>query len=211
MGQRKSPIYNKMNSLVTFFALVGCAVADPSVLQDRAPVAPSYSAPRAAPAGPAYEEHVVAPVVTRDVTRTEYITETKTHRLRVPVTSDIWVTDATQIDAYVTVYETERRYIPERADTVTSYIAVTAPPIAVVTASRGVVPTRAVTTEYTSFVTSVTDVELWQTVTHTYTQFQGYTEAVYETQDLKQLHTVTVTNTQTQYVTRTRAYNPYGN
>merc|ERR1711874_906226 len=82
-------------------------------------------------------------------------------------------------------------YIPERADTVTSYITVTATPIAVVTASRGVVPTRAVTTEYTSFVTSVTDVELWQTVTHTFTQFQGYTEAVYETQELKQLHTVT--------------------
>merc|ERR1719147_175803 len=150
---------NKMHSLVTLLALVGCVVADPSVLQ----------IPRAAPA---YEEHVVAPVVTRDVTRTEYVTETKTHRLRVPVTSDIWVTDATQIDAYVTVYETERRYIPERADTVTSYIAVTATPVAVVTASRGVVPTRAVTTEYTSFVTSVTDVELWQTVTHTYTQFQ---------------------------------------
>ena len=52
-----------------------------------------------------------------------FFQETKTHRLRVPVTSDIWVTDATQIDAYVTVYETERRYIPERADTVTSYIA----------------------------------------------------------------------------------------
>merc|ERR1712126_475119 len=141
-SQRKSPIYNKMNSLVTLLALVGCAVADPSVLQNPAPVAPSYSAPRAAPAAPAYEEHVVAPVVTRDVTRTEYVTETKTHRPRVPVTSDIWVTDATQIDAYVTVYETERRYIPERADAVTSYIAVTATPVAVVTASRGVVPTR---------------------------------------------------------------------
>merc|ERR1712058_5398 len=133
------------------------------------------------------------------------------HRRREPLTSEIWATDATQIDAYVTVYETERRYIPERADTVTSYIAVTATPVAVVTASRGVVPTRAVTTEYTSFVTSVTDVELWQTVTHTFTQFQGYTEAVYETQELVQKQTVTVTNTQTQYVTRTtRAYNPYG-
>merc|ERR1719290_988916 len=186
-----------MYSVAILLVVFGCAVADPAVLQRAAPVAP---------AAPAYEDHVIAPVVTRDITRTEYVTETKTHRLRVPVTSDIWVTDATQIDAYVTVYETERRYIPERADTVTSYIAVTATPVAVVTASRGVVPTRAVTTEYTSFVTSVTDVELWQTVTHTFTQFQGYTQAEYQTQELRQVLTVTVTNTQTQtqYVTRTR-------
>ena len=51
--------------------------------------------------------------------------------------------------------------------------SVTATPVVVVTASRGVQQTRAVTTEFTSFVTSVTDVELWQTVTHTYTQFQA--------------------------------------
>merc|ERR1712126_343706 len=145
-SQRSTLIHNKMKSLVALFVLVGCAVTNSMLIKIDDSDSPSYSAPRAAPAAPAYEEHVVAPVVTRDVTRTEYVTETKTHRLRVPVTSDIWVTDATQIDAYVTVYETERRYIPERADTVTSYIAVTATP--------GVVPTRAVTTEYTSFVTS---------------------------------------------------------
>lgn len=52
-----------------------------------------------------------------------------THTFRVTTTSDIWVTESTFVELPVTVYTTERDFVPEVARTVTSVLRVTTTPV----------------------------------------------------------------------------------
>lgn len=55
--------------------------------------------------------------------------ETVTHTFRVTTTSDIWVTESTFVELPVTVYTTDRDYVPEVPRTVTSVLKVTTTPV----------------------------------------------------------------------------------
>lgn len=55
--------------------------------------------------------------------------DTVTHTFRVTTTSDIWVTESTFVELPVTVYTTERDFVPEVARTVTSVLRVTTTPV----------------------------------------------------------------------------------
>jgi len=155
-------------------------------------------------AGPYGEVHTKFEFITRDVTSTEAVTVTSTHNIVVTSTSDIWQEYVHSIVAPVTVYTTERQFLPEAPDTVTKYIQVTQTPVEIRTVKAPLDLVHTVTTEYTSFYTSTTDLEFWTTIEHVFTNYDVYTEAVFSTQVLEQVLTRTATEFITSQVTVTR-------
>ena len=97
---------------------------------------------------------------------------TKTHVLRVPSTSDVWVTDMTMVNVPVTQYTTRRSYVPEPANTVTSFVRVTKTPVDVVTRTVEVYPKKTVVSVFTEFVTETSAVELWHPIVHLTTSYE---------------------------------------
>jgi len=121
---------------------------------------------------------------------------TKTHTLRVPSTSDVWVTEVKNVKVPVTVQTTRRSYRPEAANTVTSYVRyywvllvklftlsilflifstlrrVTNTEVSVVTRTVEIVPTKTVVSVFTRFVTETSSVELWQPLVHMATSYE---------------------------------------
>ncbi|XP_042872710.1 mucin-3B-like [Penaeus japonicus] len=141
-----------------------------------------------------YETHgrIPTPVTQRPVTETVTRTETVTHTFRVTTTSDIWVTESTFVELPVTVYTTDRDFVPEVPRTVTSVLRVTTTPINLKTAEEFIAPVRTFVSVYTSFVTVTETVQFWQSIFHVSTEYQVQTVPVWTTQELIQ-HVVTTT------------------
>ena len=96
---------------------------------------------------------------------------TKTHTLRVPSTSDVWVTDVTMVKVPVSVVTTQRSYRPDAPDTVTSFVRVTQTSIDVVTRTVEAYPTKTLVSVFTQFVTETATIELWQPIVHLSTAY----------------------------------------
>ncbi|XP_042872711.1 glucoamylase S1-like [Penaeus japonicus] len=155
-----------------------------------------------------YEAHgrIPEPVTQRPVTETVTRTETVTHTFRVTTTSDIWVTESTFVELPVTVYTTDRDYVPEAPRTVTSVLRVTTSPVNVKTAEEFVQPSRTFVSVYTSFVTTTEYVNFWQSIYHVSTDYQVTTLPVWTTQELLQHVVTTTTRYVTNVVTSTQGY-----
>ena len=97
---------------------------------------------------------------------------TKTHTLRVPSTSDVWVTDVTMVKVPVSVVTTQRSYRPDAPDTVTSFVRVTQTSIDVATRTVEAYPTKTLVSVFTNFVTKIATVDLWQPSVHTTTSYE---------------------------------------
>ncbi|XP_047482601.1 uncharacterized protein LOC125034723 [Penaeus chinensis] len=154
-----------------------------------------------------YESHarIPEPRINRAVTETATRTNTVTHTFRVTTTSDIWVTESTFVELPVTVYTTERDYVPEVPRTVTSVLRVTTTPVFVKTAEDFVNPSRTFVSVYTSFVTTTETVKFWQSIYHVSTDYQITTLPVWTTQELVQHIVTTTTRYVTSVVTATQA------
>ncbi|XP_037794038.1 uncharacterized protein LOC119589509 [Penaeus monodon] len=155
-----------------------------------------------------YESHarIPEPGVLLPVTETVTRTDTVTHTFRVTTTSDIWVTESTFVELPVTVYTTDRDYVPEVPRTVTSVLKVTTTPVFVKTAEEFVNPSRTFVSVYTSFVTTTETVKFWQSIYHVYTDYQVTTVPVWTTQELVQHVVTTTTHFVTNLVTSTKFY-----
>ncbi|ROT79992.1 hypothetical protein C7M84_001263 [Penaeus vannamei] len=155
-----------------------------------------------------YESHgrIPEPRVARPVTETVTRTDTVTHTFRVTTTSDIWVTESTFVELPVTVYTTERDFVPEVARTVTSVLRVTTTPVAIKTAEEFVNPSRTFVSVFTSFVTTTETVKFWQSIYHVSTDYQVTTLPVWTTQELVQHVITTTTHYVTNFVTSTQFY-----
>ncbi|XP_063596281.1 uncharacterized protein LOC134773137 [Penaeus indicus] len=154
-----------------------------------------------------YESHarIPEPRINRAVTETVTRTETVTHTFRVTTTSDIWVTESTFVELPVTIYTTERDFVPEVPRTVTSVLRVTTTPVFVKTAEEFVNPSRTFVSVYTSFVTTTETVKFWQSIYHVSTDYQITTLPVWTTQELIQHVITTTTRYVTNVVTATQA------
>ncbi|XP_018023405.1 uncharacterized protein LOC108679318 [Hyalella azteca] len=152
-----------------------------------------------------YENHVFPRSGPVAITETVIVQVTKTHTLRVPVTSDVWVTSVTQVIVPVTQYSTERRYVPGVAGTVTSVIRITKTPVSVVTRTEEIFPTKTMLSVFTRFNTVTRSVEFWQPIVHVATNYEVLTVPVLQTQTLLQRVFTTVTATRTIDVTSTRS------
>nr|QYK30676.1 NDF protein [Neocaridina denticulata sinensis] len=156
-----------------------------------------------------YQTHEIVapkPVVTpATVTVTESVW--KTHPLRVIITSDVWVTETTNVQEIVTALSTVYQFVPVAPRTQTSIVRVTSTPVYISTIEILVTPTRTFTTVYTSFTTTTETVRFWQSITHVSTVHSVETVPVWTTQTLVQEDTTTITSVFTTIVTSTtRAY-----
>jgi len=151
-----------------------------------------------------YEDHTFTQVVTLTPTLTE--TVTKTHTLRIPSTSDVWVTSLRTVVQQVTQLATSRDFRPALPETVTSLIRVTHTKFLPSTVTVETVPTKTVVSVYTNFVTSTTTVDYWQPIVHYSTQYERVTRPVLENQTLLQRLFTTTTLVSYQDVTTTRRF-----
>jgi len=152
---------------------------------------------------PEYEDHTITSVVT--ITPTVRETVTKTHTLRIPSTSDVWVTSLKIVTMPVTQLTTARSFGPSSlVDTVTSFLRITKTEVVPVTRTVEVYPTKTLLSVYTSFMTSVTVVDLWQPIVHYSTQYEYVTRQLVETQILMQRLFTTTTSTSYTTATTTR-------
>ncbi|XP_066940233.1 uncharacterized protein [Macrobrachium rosenbergii] len=154
---------------------------------------------------PVYETHrltsALAPATITPFTETKIETVQKTHPLRVRVTSDVWVTETTNVNELVTAFVTIYSYIPASPRTVTSVIRVTSTPVVVRTVEVVVTPTLTVTSVHTSFVTTTQTVRYWQSITHVSVAHSVLTVPVWSTQTLVQEEATTVSRVVTTTVT----------
>ncbi|XP_018023404.1 uncharacterized protein LOC108679317 [Hyalella azteca] len=154
---------------------------------------------------PQYEEHAIPRTGPVQLTNTVTNFVTKTHTLRVPSTSDVWVTSVTMVKIPVTQLATQRTFVRAAPDTVTSLVRITSTPVSVLTQTVDVFPTKTVVSIFTSFVTETQTVELWQPIEHVSTSYEVITRPVLETQSLLQRLFTTVTTTRTINVTSLRS------
>ncbi|KAF2367370.1 hypothetical protein FHG87_001885, partial [Trinorchestia longiramus] len=151
-----------------------------------------------------YEEHVLPRSGPLQLTTTVTNFVTKTHTLRVPATSDVWITSVTMVKVPVTQLTTQRNFVRGVADTVTSFVRITSTPVSVATRTVEVFPTKTMVSVFTNFVTKTETVELWQPIQHLSTSYDVITRPILETQTLLQRAFRTVAVTQTVDVTSTR-------
>ncbi|XP_068200366.1 chondroitin proteoglycan 1-like [Palaemon carinicauda] len=154
---------------------------------------------------PEYETHrltsALAPATVTPFTETRVETVFKTHPLRVRVTSDVWITETTNVNELVTSFVTVYSYFPANPRTVTSVMRVTSTPVIISTVEIMVTPTLTVTSVFTSFVTTTQTVRFWQSITHVSVAHSVLTVPVWSTQTLVQEETTTVTQQFTTTVT----------
>ncbi|XP_068200361.1 chondroitin proteoglycan 1-like isoform X1 [Palaemon carinicauda] len=154
---------------------------------------------------PNYETHrltsALAPATVTPFTETRTETVLKTHPLRVRVTSDVWITETTNVNEVVTAFVTVYSYFPANPRTVTSVMRVTSTPVIIRTVEIMVTPTLTVTSVFTSFVTTTQTVRFWQSITHVSVAHSVLTVPVWSTQTLVQEETTTVTQALTTTVT----------
>ncbi|XP_042209439.1 uncharacterized protein LOC121857451 [Homarus americanus] len=154
-----------------------------------------------------YEPHETYPPVTiTPVTVTVFVTDTITHTLRETTTSDVWITDQTTVTQTLTATTTDWSFVSYRPSTRTSVIKITSTPVEVVTATSYVYPLRTMVSEYTSFFTTTSVVELWQSITHVSVIHQVHTVPVVSTQELVQEIVTTLTEFITVTVTSASRY-----
>ena len=107
------------------------------------------------------------------LTVTFFFQVTKTHTLRIPSTSDVWVTSVRAVTVPVTQLTTVRSYRSSaQAETVTSFLRITKTEVKPETVTVEVFPTRTAVSVFTSFVTDTTVVDLWQPIVHLQTKFE---------------------------------------
>ncbi|XP_045135695.1 uncharacterized protein LOC123518758 [Portunus trituberculatus] len=145
---------------------------------------------------PSYYPQPVHPV-------TETVTVTETQTIRVPVTSDIWVSTATPYTVRVTSLATDYTFVPANAETVTAVVAVTNTPISVVRETSCINPVRTAVSVYTTFLTETERKDLYHTVTHVDVHHEINTVAVPSVQTLVQRATTTTIQFTTVTVTST--------
>ncbi|XP_063859226.1 uncharacterized protein LOC135100317 [Scylla paramamosain] len=152
--------------------------------------------------GQSYERHApyVPPVV---VTVTETITITATETIRIPVTSDVWVSTVVNHPVPVTHLVTEYSYVPIDAYTKTSVVIVTSTPISVVTQTSQVNSIRTAVSVFTTFVTETETKELYHTISHHVYNHEFRTVPVHSVQTLVQRVITTVNSFTTVTVTHT--------
>ncbi|XP_068236110.1 uncharacterized protein [Palaemon carinicauda] len=154
---------------------------------------------------PNYETHVLtaalAPSTLEPFTETRHETVYKTHPLRVRVTSDVWITETTNVNEVVTHSVTVYSYFPANPRTITSVMRVTSTPVIIRTVEIMVTPTLTMTSVFTSFVTTTQTVRFWQSITHVSVAHSVETVPVWSTQTLVQESTTTVTRVITTVVT----------
>ncbi|XP_045126355.1 uncharacterized protein LOC123513316 [Portunus trituberculatus] len=152
-----------------------------------------------------YDTHqpFVQPAV---VTQTVTVTTTVTQTIRVPVTSDVWVSSVTYHPVPATHLVTEYSYIPIDSTTVTSVIVVTSTPVSVVTQTSQVNPVRTAVSVFTSFLTDTETRRLYHTITHTAYYHELKTVPVHSVQTLVQR----VTTTSHRYTTVTVTSTTFG-
>ncbi|XP_042209430.1 uncharacterized protein LOC121857444 [Homarus americanus] len=151
-----------------------------------------------------YDDHRYVPVTI--ITQTVYETVTKTHTLRETSTSDVWITDQTTVVLPVTQYTTDWDFVSSDPNTRTSVVRVTSTPVDIVTATVAVVPVRTHVSVYTSFHTTTTILEYWQSITHVSLEHLVVTVADYSTQELVQ----EIISTTTEFVTSTTTSTTFG-
>ncbi|XP_042209438.1 uncharacterized protein LOC121857450 [Homarus americanus] len=163
-------------------------------------------------ATPTYNTRVTSPTYdTHDpyfTVITKYVTETVTvtHTLRETSTSDVWITDQTTVVLPVTQYTTDWDFVSSEPYTRTSVVRVTSTPVIVTTVTSFTNPVRTVTSIFTSFFTSTTILEFWQSITHVSLAHQIFTKPVFSTQELVQEIVTTVTQIVTSTVTSSTGY-----
>ncbi|KAK8394342.1 hypothetical protein O3P69_006507 [Scylla paramamosain] len=140
------------------------------------------------------------------VTQTVTVTTTVTQVIRVPVTSDVWVSSVIIHPVTATHLVTEYSYVPIDSTTVTSVIIVTSTPVSVVSQTSQVNPVRTAVSVYTTFVTETERKQLYHTVTHFVHQHELKTVPVHSVQTLLQR----VTTTSHRYITVTVTSTTYG-
>ncbi|XP_050693854.1 uncharacterized protein LOC126984274 isoform X3 [Eriocheir sinensis] len=149
-----------------------------------------------------YDTHApYVPQIVVPVTVTDTVTTTQT--VRVPVTSDVWVSTVTQYTVTATQLTTHWGFNPTRPDTVTSVITITNTPVSIIRHTAGVNPVRSVTSIFTSFVTETERKDLFHSITHIDIHHEIETVPVSSVQTLYQritsttlyLTTVTLTST----------------
>ncbi|XP_045134980.1 uncharacterized protein LOC123518306 [Portunus trituberculatus] len=134
---------------------------------------------------------------------TETVTVTVTQTIRIPVTSDIWVSTATPYTVRVTSLATDYTYVPDHAETVTAVVAVTNTPVSVVRETSWINPVRTAVSVYTTFLTETERKDLYHTVTHVDVHHEINTVAVPSVQTLVQKETTTTIRLATVTVTST--------
>ncbi|XP_071533878.1 uncharacterized protein [Panulirus ornatus] len=151
-----------------------------------------------------YDPHY-SPVYVPPVTSYTTETVTVTHTLRETSTSDVWVTEHTLVEALVTQFTTNWKFLPEDPDTRVSVVKVTSTPIVIVTATTGYNPVKTFVSVFTEFETTTETVDFIQSITHISVIHQIHTVPVVSTQQLVQevisttTHIVTVTVTSQGY------------
>ncbi|XP_063879242.1 uncharacterized protein LOC135110642 [Scylla paramamosain] len=134
---------------------------------------------------------------------TETVTVTVTQTIRIPVTSDIWVSTAIPYTVRVTSLATDYTYVPDDAETVTAVVAVTNTPISLVRETSCINPVRTAVSVFTSFLTDTERKDLYHTVTHVNVHHEINTVAVPSVQTLVQRVTTTTILFTTATVTST--------
>ncbi|XP_050693858.1 uncharacterized protein LOC126984277 [Eriocheir sinensis] len=135
------------------------------------------------------------------VTVTETITGTQT--IRVPVTSDVWVSDIVTSPVYATQLVTEYSWVPVDSVTRTTLMTVTTTPVSMVSQTSYVNPTRTVVSVHTIFLTETARKDLYHTVTHVALHHEIETVPVSSVQTLVQRITTTTLSIRTVIVTST--------
>jgi len=154
--------------------------------------------------GGSYEDHTFTQLVT--LTPTVTSTVTNTHTLRIPSTSDVWITSLKTEILPVTQLLTSWAYRPALPETVTSFVRVTQTKFVPSTVTVETFPTKTLVSIYTAFVTSTTEVDYWQPITHYSTQYEHVTRPVLESQTLLQRLFTTTTLVDYRDVTTTRRF-----
>ncbi|XP_071533879.1 uncharacterized protein [Panulirus ornatus] len=139
-----------------------------------------------------YEPHY-EPTYKETTTITETKTVTVTHTLRETTTTDVWITDHTDVHAVVTDYTTAWDFHPDEANTRTSIVKITSKPVVLVTATTGYNPVKTFVSVFTEFLTTTETIELLQSITHISVQHKINTIPVVTTQELVQQITTTTT------------------